>query len=129
MLEHQHLVVRAEVDNPPKDVKQMEDWLRALVDSLGMKILIGPFGAYSEMIGNRGLTIGAIIETSHVVLHAWDEEYPYMMQLDVYSCSEVDPDIIWAAMEQFEPTHIDHKFLNRKDKFIEFIDRSASVQD
>ncbi len=114
-------MVRAEVNNPPKDTVKMEDWLRTLVENLDMKILIGPFAAYSEMVGNRGLTVGAIIETSHVVLHAWDEEHPYMLQLDVYSCSHVNPAVIWKALDEFEPTNIDYKFLNRKDKFITFI--------
>ena len=121
MLEHRHLIVRAEVDRPPQDTAYIETWLRTLVDALGMKILMGPYVVYSEMEGNRGLTGACIIETSHIVLHAWDEEHPYMLQLDVYSCSDVDPEVVLDFVQEFEPTHVDYKFLDRKNKFIELL--------
>ena len=110
MLEHKHLIIRAEVEKPPLDMEYMKGWLSALIDRLGMKIMAGPFGGYSPIEGNRGLTIGAIIETSHVVLHSWDEEYPYMLQVDVYSCSDVVPGIVFEAIEEFKPVHVDYKF-------------------
>lgn len=115
------MIVRAEVNKPPQGTTFMEMWLQDLVQALGMKILMGPYATYSEMPGNRGLTAACIIETSHIVLHAWDEELPGMLQLDVYSCSKVDPQLILEAIQVFEPTHVDYKFLNRKDKFIELL--------
>lgn len=121
MLEHKHLIVRAEVNKPPLDFEYMKAWLSELIDELDMKIMCGPFGGYSPVVGNRGLTIGAVIETSHVVLHAWDEEHPYMLQLDVYSCSDIDPHIVFDAIEEFEIEHLDYKFLDRKSKFIEIL--------
>jgi S-adenosylmethionine/arginine decarboxylase-like enzyme len=121
MLEHQHLIVRAEVNNPPFDTAQIENWLAKLVDDLGMKIMMGPISGYSPIIGNRGLTAAVVIETSHIVLHAWDEESPAMLQLDVYSCSDVNPQVVWNAIKEFDPVHIDYKFLDRKDKFITLI--------
>lgn len=121
MLEHQHLIVRAEVESPPTCTESISVWMLDLIKDLNMKVLMGPYATYSLMEGNRGLTVAAIIETSHIVLHSWDEDYPYMLQLDVYSCAEVDPNIVWKYMQVFDPIHIDYKFLNRKDKFIEYL--------
>lgn len=117
-LVHEHLIVRAEVNKAPTDVVKIEEWLRDLIEGLGMKIMMGPFAEYSEMEGNRGLTAAAIIETSHVVLHAWDECSPHTLQLDVYSCAPVDIQLVLNALQEFEPEHVDYKFLNRTDKFI-----------
>jgi S-adenosylmethionine/arginine decarboxylase-like enzyme len=53
--------------------RHIVDWMRDFVESIGMKILMGPFAKYLDIPGNRGLTVAAIIETSHIVLHSWDE--------------------------------------------------------
>ena len=118
MLVHHHLVVRAELDTPPTDPSYMRDWTRNLVEAIGMKILLGPYAVYSEMPGNRGLTIITAIETSSVSLHVWDEESPGLMQLDVYSCAEFDKNTIFEALQEFNPVHMDYKFLDRTGDFI-----------
>jgi S-adenosylmethionine/arginine decarboxylase-like enzyme len=41
-----------------------------------MKVMMGPYVKYSHMVGNRGITGAAIIETSHIVMHVWDELTP-----------------------------------------------------
>ena len=84
-------IVRAEIKKPPQSESYFEGWLRDFIESIDMKILMGPFVKYSDMPGNEGLTGGAIIETSHVIMHCWDKVEPPIMQLDVYSCSEFDP--------------------------------------
>jgi S-adenosylmethionine/arginine decarboxylase-like enzyme len=44
--------------------------------------------------GIEGLTGAAIIETSHVVMHRLGSSLtPPMLQLDVYSCAEFDPEV------------------------------------
>lgn len=121
MLVHEHLIIRANVLNPPKSEVAITAWLEELVDAIGMKILMGPFAKYSEMVGNRGLTVAAIIETSHIVLHVWDEEHPSMLQLDVYSCAPVDKEVVLSRLQQFEPVCVDYKFLNRASDFIELM--------
>lgn len=118
MLVHHHLVVRAELNAPPKDTEYITEWKRKLVEAIGMKILMGPYATYSDMPGNRGLTVATIIETSHIVLHVWDEEEPGLMQLDVYSCSQFDRQSIFDAIKEFEPTKVDYKFLDRTGDFI-----------
>lgn len=120
-LVHEHLIVRAEINNPPKDPSLINFWLEDLVQVLGMKIMMGPFSAYSEMEGNRGLTGACIIETSHIVLHVWDECSPGMLQLDVYSCAPVDRQLVLDRLTEFEPVHVDYKFLNRNDKFLQML--------
>ena len=125
MLQHKHLIVRAEINKPPFDVTQIGEWLAKLVDDLGMKIMMGPIAGYSPVEGNRGLTAAVVIETSHIVLHAWDEDDPAMLQLDVYTCGCLDPKVIWKAMEVFEPTHIDYKLLDRETKFITVLEKSS----
>lgn len=125
MLEHKHVIVRAEVNSPPFDEARITDWLKRLVDDLGMKVMMGPIAGYSPIVGNRGLTAAVVIETSHIVLHAWDEENPAMLQLDVYTCSKLDLDVVWRAIEEFEPTHVDYKLLDREHKFITILEKSS----
>jgi S-adenosylmethionine/arginine decarboxylase-like enzyme len=118
LLVHHHLVVRAELSAPPTDTIYITEWKRNLVEAIGMKILMGPYATYSEMCGNRGLTVATVIETSHIVLHVWDEESPGLMQLDVYSCAEFEKQTIFDSIQEFGPTKIDYKFLDRTGDFI-----------
>lgn len=113
MLVHHLLVVNARVNNPPVCPEQVDAWVRTLVSDINMKTLRGPFSLYHDMPGNRGLTSVTIIETSHIALHVWDECDPGLLRLDVYSCAEFDIDVIIKALEQFDPTYVDYKFLDR----------------
>jgi hypothetical protein len=81
-----------------------------------MKVLMGPYVVYHDVPGNRGITGAAIIETSHIVMHVWDEPSPALMQFDVYSCGEFDPEQICRLIQRdFEITKIDYKFLDREN--------------
>ena len=112
---HKHLIIRAEVNNPPTNTKMLEQWLEEFIGFIGMKIMMGPYVAYCENEGNRGITGIAVIETSHIAMHVWDEPVPAMMQLDVYSCAEFDPYSIADKLKQdFDVVKIDYKFLNRE---------------
>lgn len=118
MIEHKHLIVRAEVTNPPLKGKLyvLDTWLRKLVDGLEMKILSGPHVAYSDMEGNRGATGICIIETSHIAIHVWDEDYPAMVQLDVYTCGKLNMDFIRNHFKKFDPIKIEMIVLDREYK-------------
>ena len=118
MLVHHELVVNARLLDPPKDPIYIEGWLRTLIEKIGMKILLGPYAVYSEMPGNRGLTVITAIETSSITLHVWDEDKPGHLRLNVYSCAEFDKNTIFEAVQEFNPTHIDYKFLDRTGDFI-----------
>jgi S-adenosylmethionine/arginine decarboxylase-like enzyme len=78
-----------------------------------MKTLLGPYATYCSVPGNAGLTAAVIIETSHIVLHCWDESSPAELQFDVYTCSALNPKLIFDAIEIFEPVSIEYKILDR----------------
>jgi S-adenosylmethionine/arginine decarboxylase-like enzyme len=90
-----------------------------LVEEIDMKILMGPYSTYCEMPGNRGLTSVTIIETSHVALHVWDEVSPALMQLDVYTCSTLDPYEVIEAITDFDPVKVEMKYLDREHNLVE----------
>ena len=122
ILEHKHLIVRAELKNPPKSTTDINTWMSELVDTIGMKILMGPYSVYSDMVGNRGLTAVTIIETSHIALHVWDEVDPALMQLDLYTCSALDIEDVFEAIAQWEPSRIEYNFIDR-EKSLMLIDQ------
>lgn len=116
VLEHKHLIVRAELNNPPTCAVEIQEWMKTLVDKIGMKILMGPYAVYSNMVGNRGLTAITIIETSHIAMHVWDEDSPALMQLDVYTCSTLNIEDVFKAIEQFAPIHAEYKYIDRENE-------------
>jgi S-adenosylmethionine/arginine decarboxylase-like enzyme len=105
LLVHKHLIVRAEVYRPPMDEEFLRRWLNDFITEIGMKVMMGPYVKYSNMVGNRGITGAAIIETSHIVMHVWDEVHPALMQFDVYSCGEFDPETICNKIEKDFTVH------------------------
>ena len=115
LLVHKHLIVRAEVYRPPMDEKFLTGWLNEFIEKIGMKIMMGPYVKYSYMIGNRGITGAAIIETSHIIMHIWDEVSPALMQFDVYSCGEFNPETICNKIDEDFAVHkIEYKFIDRE---------------
>ena len=67
------------------------------------------------MEGNKGLTVMAVIETSHVVMHVWDEVNPALIQLDIYSCGDFDEhDVCKKISKDFDLSKIEYKYLNRE---------------
>ena len=111
---HKHLIIRAELEKPPTCAEAIQQWMRHLVDTIDMKILMGPYAVYSDMVGNRGLTAVTIIETSHIAMHVWDEVDPALMQLDVYTCSTLNIDDVFAALGEFDPHHVEYKYIDRE---------------
>ena len=114
LLEHKHLIIRTEVNNPPRDEVWLQNWLTELVDKIGMKVCRGPVTAYVDMPGNEGLTGVVVIETSHIAIHVWDAVEPALVQLDVYTCGALNKDIIFAELEQWDPVKIEWKYLDRE---------------
>lgn len=117
---HKHLIIRAEVNNPLMSAEKVsQEWMPALIDKIGMKILMGPYAVYSNVEGNRGLTAVTIIETSHIAMHIWDEVSPALMQLDVYTCGSLDPYDIVDSIAEFDPVSIEMKYLDRENNLVE----------
>lgn len=111
---HQHIVIRAHLNKPPKSEDLTRDWLRNLISAIGMNILHGPHAVYLDKEGNRGITAVCIIETSHIAMHVWDEGEPALVQLDVYSCKDFDKEIVFKFLDQFEPTFKEWFMLDRE---------------
>lgn len=72
-----------------------------------------PIVAYCHKEGNRGITAAVLIETSHIVMHTWDEGVPYM-RLDVYTCGELMVNRVFDHIDDFGPTNVHWKFLDRE---------------
>ena len=113
MLQHNHIIIRAEIKKPPKDIRFIRKWIRKFVRAINMKMLGQPNAHYVNDKGNRGLTCLAVLSPSHIALHTWDEVSPALLQLDVYSCSDLDKKIVFKHIEQFEPKEINYVTIDR----------------
>ena len=119
---HKHLIVRADIGWCPgkEDLNKVSDWIRTLIKKIEMKLLAGPYTTYVNEKGNKGMTSVAIIETSHIALHIWDEVNPGLMQLDVYSCADFNPpDVFDKVNELFQTIKMEYKFLDREKELVE----------
>ena len=119
---HKHLIVRADIGWCPQeeDLNKISDWIRSLIKKIDMKLLAGPYTTYVNEKGNKGMTSVAIIETSHIALHIWDETNPGLMQLDVYSCADFIPkDVFDEVNSMFKTIKIEYKFLDREKELVE----------
>jgi S-adenosylmethionine/arginine decarboxylase-like enzyme len=79
-----------------------------------MTVLAGPFVKYLDVVGNRGLTGVCILAQSHAALHAWDECDPGILQFDIYSCGNLNINIVIEHLQAFNPSKIEYKFLDRE---------------
>ena len=115
LLVHKHLIIRAEASRPPTDEEQLQNWMREFIESINMKVFMGPYVKYCNMPGNRGITAVAIIETSHIAMHILDEPKPALLQMDVYSCGDFNhTEICKKIMDDFDIHKIEYKYLNRE---------------
>ena len=125
-LVHKHIIIRAEVLNPPVDENTVSDSVKDLIERIGMKLLMGPYAKYVHMVGNRGLTVACIIETSHIVMHNWDECNPAIVQLDVYTCGPFNPEVVFDWLKQYDPINVDYKYIDRENTIKEIPLRQES---
>jgi S-adenosylmethionine/arginine decarboxylase-like enzyme len=115
MPEHKHMIVRAEVTEPITEVDVAKEWMTRLVEKIGMKITEhgGPHCDYVDKSGNQGITVMAMIETSHCAAHIWDKRDPPLVQLDVYSCAEFETWDIIEFIYEMGPSKIEFKLFDR----------------
>jgi len=113
-LVHKHLIIKADIEKPLVSRNRAIKFLRRLIKKIKMKPMYGPTASYCKMTGNRGVTAFAIIETSHIAMHIWDEPNPALIQLDVYTCSEMDPKDVIPSLNELNPTRVEYKFLDRE---------------
>jgi len=114
-MEHKHIIIRANVNKPPKDIRFIKKWVKKLILAIGMRRLSSPIAVYCTQKGNRGLTCLTVLSTSHIALHTWDETDPGVLQLDVYTCGTLDKNIVFDHIKQFEPKEINYLTIDRKD--------------
>ena len=120
--QHKHLIVRADIGWCPQeeDLNKISDWIRSLIKKIDMKLLAGPYTTYVNEKDNKGMTSVAIIETSHIALHIWDEVSPGLMQLDVYSCADFNPSDVFDKINAlFQTIKMEYKFLDREKELVE----------
>lgn len=124
-MDHKHLIIRAEINDPFTDylgktsTLVVDSWMRELVQILEMEIAKGPVTWYCEDEGNRGVTSVAIITTSHIAMHVWDEVTPAIVQLDVYSCKDFDPEKVFFHLGKFGMESFSYKYIDRNSGLVE----------
>jgi S-adenosylmethionine/arginine decarboxylase-like enzyme len=118
---HKHVLIRAEVTKPIVDRDVAINWMRRLVNEIGMKITRhgGPHCDYVRKEGNEGITVAALIETSHCAMHVWDKKDPPLVQLDVYSCAEFQVRDVLELVYEMEPSKISFKLFDRSEDIVE----------
>ncbi len=130
-IKHKHLIVRAEVGNPIANPISIELWLRELVTKINMKLLDcvthNPISGYCEEPGLRGITGVILIETSHIVIHIWDESKPALAQIDVYSCADFDIGAVIDHLDSMNPVSLSYKFLDREHDLVNIESGSMKV--
>ena len=117
-VKHKHLIVRAEVSNTPskEDMHKILGWMEDLIKKINMRLMHAPSISYIEQKGNRGITCMALIETSHIVLHIWDEKIPGLFQLDIYSCKDIKINLVLDFFkDSFDVVKLQYKFLDREN--------------
>jgi S-adenosylmethionine/arginine decarboxylase-like enzyme len=121
MVDHMHLLIRAEVAKPFTDPITTIDWMKKLISDLGMVITAhgGPHCDYVDKPDNAGIACVAMIETSHCALHVWDRATPPLAQLDVYSCREFDMAIVKKALNDMDPKRMEWRLFDRNGELKE----------
>lgn len=114
---HQHVLIKAFVENPPVKEEHLEKWLTELVSDIKMKIVIPPRAFYVAAEGNEGLTASVNIETSHCSVHIWDHAEPPMIQMDVYSCSCFENETVLNKLREFGLISFELMHVDRNDGF------------
>ena len=117
-VKHKHLIVRAEVSNTPskEDMHKILVWMEDLIKKINMRLMHAPSISYIDQKGNRGITCIALIETSHIVLHIWDEKIPGLFQLDIYSCKDIKINLVLDFFkDSFDVVKLQYKFLDREN--------------
>lgn len=115
--EHRHLIVRAKIENSPNNDLELKDWISDVVISVGMNVVSGPHIFYSSMEGNKGYTGIAILDFSHISIHAWDECNPKFIEFDIFSCKNFDINIILEKLNKYKLISYNMMYIDRDKHF------------
>lgn len=114
---HQHLLIKGHLSNPPKEVEVLNEWFKELVTKVGMKVVAGPTSVYVDEPGNEGLTGTVTLATSHASIHIWSEDNPPMFQFDLYSCTCFAAKTVLTHLDQFGLTDYEYMMIDRNNGF------------
>lgn len=118
MIEHKHLMISANFIRRVYSSSWYETWMTRLIEDLEMTALVEPKAVRDNTVGNEGITAFSIITTSHIVLHTWESEMPYKLQLDVYSCKSFRIKTVLDRLENLNVSNVKYKFLDRENGFV-----------
>lgn len=99
MKRHKHVIIRAVVADPITDCFSAVCLLKDIISGIKMEVLIPPVAEYCHEPDNEGVTAFAVITTSHIAMHIWDKDN--VVQLDVYSCREFDPEVVFSLLDRY----------------------------
>ena len=112
-LNHKHLILKG-IMTCQLTVDEVKNVIQSLVEKLGMKYVetmpTNPMVAY-EPNENCGVTGIAIITTSHIVIHTWDDTKYF--QADIYSCKDFNAYQIINLLKSHKLENKDCKLLDR----------------
>jgi S-adenosylmethionine/arginine decarboxylase-like enzyme len=114
---HQHLLVKCTFKNKLRNIEELNNWFRELVNKVGMVVVAGPTSVMVDAPGNEGLTGTVTLATSHASIHIWDEREPYSLQFDIYSCKcfEIET-VIDHLHERFELIEYEWLVIDRNEE-------------
>ena len=118
-VQHKHILINAQITNPLNTYQEAIDFLDDLVESIGMKKLMGPLAEYVKTPGNQGVTAIVGIETSHIAFHIWDENMPARLQFDLYTCGPLDKSLVLdKVIKRFDVIGGDYRIYDRETGFV-----------
>lgn len=98
MIQHKHVIIRAETASAPDKSLFNEELLNSTIEQLivdiGMKVVLPARCVWVGQEGNEGYTGQAGLETSHIAYHIWNNPDENILldagnalfQLDLYTC-------------------------------------------
>ena len=118
-IEHKHFIVMGKMKSI-LSVDEVTTFLESLIVLLDMKkmeaIMPNPNVGYQSGT-NGGVTGVAIITTSHLAIHTWDNTLEF--QLDVYSCKEYNVSLVIELLKDYGLELSDWKLFDRKYQITE----------
>jgi S-adenosylmethionine/arginine decarboxylase-like enzyme len=101
---HRHLLITGHTTSEILKTLSRETLRQHLLDmvsKIGMTVALPPRVGYSNRPENTGF-IGIVgITTSHIAFHHWDCVDPGVLQYDVFSCKDFDPDVVMNSVRAF----------------------------
>jgi S-adenosylmethionine/arginine decarboxylase-like enzyme len=127
---YKHMLLKAEL---PKFFTEAEEtdfelWQHELILKLDMKLMAGPMNVYVPRVGLRGWCGVSLIETSSVTFHVWDEKDTIVVHGDVFTCGELDSEIVIDHFREFGSYKIKYLVLDRENGF-DVLEAGTKVYD